>query len=80
MKEHCRGALVLFYCLFTSCFCAAFAVSVGGEESRFGFLLIKRSEIVKTKGLDNITAEDLVAEITPTGRGAFYFYLARNSM
>ena len=26
-------------------------------------------EVIKTRGLDNVTVEDLVAEITPKGRG-----------
>ncbi len=30
----------------------------------------RRAEVIKTKGLEKITIDDLVAEITPYGRGA----------
>jgi hypothetical protein len=34
-----------------------------------------RAEIVKARGLDQITVEELVTEITPKGRGALYAFV-----
>ena len=34
------------------------------------------TDVIKQKGLENVTVDDLVAEITPTGRGEpFYFHV-----
>ena len=34
------------------------------------------SEIVKQKGLEHVTVDDLVAEITPKGRGWFQVFVS----
>ena len=35
------------------------------------------SEVIKHKGLENVTVDDLVAEITPQGRGKIIIYLLK---
>ena len=38
------------------------------------------SEVIKQKGLENVTVDDLVAEITPQGRGYTIIYLLINNI
>lgn len=35
----------------------------------FSFILMFGSEVIKEKGLEHVTVEDLVTEVTPKGRG-----------
>lgn len=53
MKNHCRGM---------HCFFLVSKISI----HNLCFCLI--IEIIKQRGLDNVTAEDLVQELTPKGR------------
>ena len=44
-------------------------------------MFIPSAEIVREKGLENVTVDDLVAEITPKGRGmSCCFYAVFNSL
>lgn len=36
---------------------------------------ISFSEVIKQKGLENVTVDDLVAEITPQGRGDHFGFI-----
>ena len=36
-------------------------------------------EIIKQRGVENITAEELIETITPKGRGKFSFYAAHTN-
>lgn len=41
-------------------------------------MLLLYSEVIKEKGLEHVTVEDLVTEVTPKGRGA-HVCLHRNN-
>ena len=38
-------------------------------------LILRISEVVRQKGLEHTAVDDLVAEITPKGRGKFHVFL-----
>lgn len=81
LKAHCKGEwiympvyLSLNFALkcFWGFFCFVFYYS-----SYYLFLMFC-SEVIKEKGLEHVTVEDLVTEVTPKGRGTdFLFYNTR---
>ena len=42
------------------------------------YVAIVLLEIVKQKGLEHVTVDDLVAEITPKGRGKFHLFVSQS--
>lgn len=56
MKRHCKGASVSLVIEYLCC------------DLSWWFTLL-HTEVIRNKGIDQVTVEDLVEEITPRGKG-----------
>lgn len=61
LKAHCKGKWIYI----PGYLWMDFAV----KSSFFYFIFMFGSEVIKEKGLEHVTVEDLVTEVTPKGRG-----------